>query len=189
MKVGTILDVRNRRAWRSWLAKNHRTAQEIWLVYYKKDSGIKGISYNECVEEALCYGWIDSTTKSRDEKSWLQRYTPRRPKSVLSELNKERMRKMIAAGKMTKAGLDSVAHHLTGKSRMPKRFVFPKDILAEIKKDPAAWKNYRTFSPVYRSIRIAWIDDSRTRPEVFRKRLKYFISMTAKNKRFGTIKA
>lgn len=187
MKVGTTLYVRNRKEWRSWLAKNHRTAPDIWLIYYKKDSGKVRIDYSHAVEEALCYGWIDSIAKSRDTESWVQRFTPRRPKSVLSELNKERMRKMIKAKKMRRAGLESVAHHLTANSLQPKRFIFPADILNAVRKNPAAWKHYQKFPLTYRRIRIGWIDDSRNRPETFKQRLQYFIAMTEKNKRFGTI--
>ncbi|MFA5835125.1 MAG: YdeI/OmpD-associated family protein [Bacteroidota bacterium] len=187
MIVGETLYVWTRTQWRAWLSKNHAAAKEIWLIYYKKESGKKRISYNDAVEEALCYGWIDSTAKSRDKQSWVQRFSPRRPKSNLSELNKERMRVMIKAKKMTKAGLLSVAQHLTPITQQPKRFVFPKDILLEIKKNPTAWKHYQRFPLNYRRIRIAWIDDSRIRPDEYTKRLRYFISMTEKNKRFGTV--
>jgi uncharacterized protein YdeI (YjbR/CyaY-like superfamily) len=187
MNVGTTLDVRNRREWRSWLSKNHSTAKEIWLIYYKKDSGKKRISYNDAVEEALCYGWIDSIAKAHDAQSWVQRFSPRRPKSMLSELNKERMRKMIKAKKMLRVGLERVAHHLTSNSLQPKRFIFPADILNAVRKNPTAWKHYQRFPLAYRRIRIGWIDDSRERPEYFKKRLQYFIAMTEKNKRFGTI--
>src|ERR1039458_1395740 len=105
MEVGKTLYVTNRKQWRSWLLKHHKTASDIWLVYYKKESGKRRIPYNDAVEEALCYGWIDSRTKPRDKESWVQRFTPRRKKSPLSEMNKERVRRLIKAGKMTRSGL------------------------------------------------------------------------------------
>lgn len=187
MNVGTTLDVKDRKEWRAWLAKHHATAADIWLVYYKKDSGIQRISYNDAVEEALCYGWIDSITKSRDAKSWVQRFSPRRPNSVLSEMNKERIRRLVASKKMRAPGLAAVSRHLSTLDLSPARFVFPEDILKEIRKNPVAWKHYRKFPLSYRRIRIGWIDSSRNRPEFFRKRLRYFIAKTEKNERFGMV--
>ena len=185
MEVGKTLYTADRNVWRRWLAKNHKTAKDIWLIYYKKDSGKKRIPYHEAVEEALCYGWIDSITKRRDEKSYVQRFSPRKPNSVLSGINRERIYRLIRAKKMTKAGLASIAHHLDSKTQQPKKFVFPKDILNEIRKKPVAWKNYQRFPLSYRNIRIEWIEGARNRPEIFQKRLKYFIATAEKNKRFG----
>src|SRR2546430_10940490 len=79
MEIGTTLYVKDRRQWRAWLARHHKTAPEIWLIYYKKHSGRPRIPYSDAVEEALCYGWIDSITKPVDEDRWAQRFTPRRP--------------------------------------------------------------------------------------------------------------
>lgn len=188
MKVGTSLYVTNRKQWRAWLSKHHATASEIWLIYYRKESGKPRISYNDAVEEALCYGWIDSIAKPRDSQSWYQRFSPRKPKSVLSELNKERIRRLIKAKKMTRYGLDSIRHHLTKKTSAPKKSVLPDDILAVLKSDPAAWKNFRKFPAAYKRIRVGWIDGARNRRREFKKRLRYFMKMTAANKRFGTIR-
>ena len=190
MEVGKTLYASNRKQWRSWLSKNHGTAADIWLIYFKKESGKKRIPYNDAVEEALCYGWIDSITKPRDNESWVQRFTPRRKGSPLSELNKERVRRLIKAKKMTRYGLESIRHHmerkLSGKTTL-KEFALPKDILRELKSDPVVWKNFQRFSISYKRIRIGWIDGFRRRPDVFRQRLCYFIRMTAQNKKFGTI--
>src|SRR2546428_11386211 len=112
MEITNLLEVKNRKEWRSWLSKNHKSEKEIWLVYYKKKSGKSRIPYNAAVEEALCYGWIDSTVKSIDENSYAQRFSPRKKESNLSEMNKERIRRLIEKGKMTKAGLDSIRKHL-----------------------------------------------------------------------------
>jgi uncharacterized protein YdeI (YjbR/CyaY-like superfamily) len=194
MELGELLYVEHRKQWRSWLAKNHKSATEIWLVYYKKQSGKTRISYNDAVEEALCFGWIDSTAKLVDKDSWAQRFTPRRKKSALSELNKERVRRLIKSKKMTKAGLESIQHHLEKDSSKKsdtkelKQYTLPSDILKELKRDPAAWKNFQTFPEHYKHIRVAWIDGARKRPEEFQKRLRYFIKMTAQNKKFGMLR-
>ena len=191
MEVGKTLYAPDRKRWRSWLSKNHKTAQDIWLIYFKKESGKKRIPYNDAVEEALCYGWIDSIVKPRDAESWVQRFTPRRKGSPLSELNKERVRRLIKAKKMTRYGLDTIRHHmerkLSGKTAL-KEFTLPKDILRVLKSDPVVWRNFQVFSVSYKRIRIGWIDGVRRRPDVFQQRLRYFIKMTAQNKKFGMVR-
>ncbi|MBI2427575.1 MAG: YdeI/OmpD-associated family protein [Ignavibacteriales bacterium] len=188
MNICATLYVTDRKQWRSWLSKHHKTSPEIWLIYYRKESGKPRISYNDAVEEALCYGWIDSIAKPRDKQSWYQRFSPRKPKSVLSELNKERIRRLIRAKKMTRYGLDSIKQHLTKRTSAPKKFILPKDILAVLKSDPIVWKNFQKFPAAYKMIRVGWIDGARKRPQEFKKRLRYFIKMTAANNRFGTIR-
>ena len=190
MEVGKTLYVTNRKQWRSWLSKHHKSAGDIWLVYYKKASSKRRIPYNDAVEEALCYGWIDSLTKPRDKESWVQRFSPRKKKSSLSEMNKERVRRLIKTGTMTRFGLESIQHHMDGRSaKAPKlkKFTLPPDILEALKADPGVWKNFAKFSEPYKHIRIGWIDGSRKRPEIFAQRLRYFIKMTAQNRQFGMV--
>ena len=189
MNVGKTFYAKNRREWRSWLAKHHSTAPEIWLVYYKKHSGKPRIPYNHAVEEALCYGWIDSTLKAIDADCYAQRYSPRRRTSRLSAMNLERVRRLIAAGRMTKAGLAGIEHAFDrSKDTKPDpKWTVPADILARIKQDPAAWKSFRRFPASYKRIRIGWIAAARHRPKTFEQRLRYFLKMTAKNKRFGMV--
>ena len=95
---------RDRKAWREWFLKNHEKASEIWLIKYNKFSKIPCVSYDESVEEALCFGWIDSLQKKRDKDSSIQRFSPRKPKSNWSEGNRIRARRLIAQGLMTEAG-------------------------------------------------------------------------------------
>ena len=108
--MGKTLYVIDRSQWRKWLIKNHNKEKEIWLIYYRKASGKPRIPYNDAVEEALCYGWIDSTVKGMDEERFAQRFTPRRSTSVLSEMNRERIRRLIKGKKMTSFGLKAVSH-------------------------------------------------------------------------------
>ena len=105
MKVGKTLYVAKREEWRKWLEKFHDKEKEIWLVNYKKNSCKLSIPYNDAVEEALCFGWIDSIEKGIDSERFAQRFTRRKPKSQWSETNKERVKSLIKEGKMTKAGL------------------------------------------------------------------------------------
>jgi uncharacterized protein YdeI (YjbR/CyaY-like superfamily) len=185
MEIGKKLYATNRKQWRSWLTKNHNKEKEIWLVYYRKSSGKKRIPYNHAVEEALCYGWIDSTVKKIDEKSFAQRFTPRRPNSMLFQSNKERIHRLIEQKKMTIKGINAVKHafDLSKNSKC----IIKDDLLRLLKEDKTTWKNFQKFPESYKRIRIGWIEGARTRPELFNKRLKYFLKMTAKNKKYGMV--
>lgn len=99
---------KNRQDWRKWLEENHSKATELWLVYFKKHTKMPSVSYAEAVEEALCFGWIDGKVKTIDAERYMQRYTPRKPKSIWSKINKERCLNMIAEDKMTEAGLQLI---------------------------------------------------------------------------------
>ena len=180
MEIGTKLHAKNRTEWRAWLRKNHRSAKEIWLVYYTKASGKPFIAYSDAVEEALCFGWIDSILKKHGPDSRAQRFTPRRPGSKLSEMNKARVRNLIAAKKMTAAGLAAAGD-------IDAAFRVPADILRALKKDRETWRNFQRFPDSYKRIRIGWIDGSRNRQDVFETRLNYFLKMTKQNKRFGMV--
>lgn len=187
MKIGKTLYVIEKKKWRLWLAKNHNKEKEIWLVYYKKSSGKQRISYNDAVEEALCYGWIDSIVKSMDKEKFVQRFSPRNPKSKLSQMNKERVRNLINQKKMTNAGLKAIEKVFDINSN--EKFIIPKDILNELKKNKQTWKNFGNFSDSYKRIRIGYIEHVRKlREPEFKRRLNNFIKMTAKNKRFGFVK-
>src|SRR5271157_1100794 len=113
--------------WRKWLKKNYRTEKEIWLVYYKKTSGKPRIEYNDAVEEALCFGWIDSTVKKIDDESFAQRFSRRNPKTGYSQANKERLGRLIVEGKV----MEDVLATLSDISS--EQFEIPKDILKAIK--------------------------------------------------------
>lgn len=189
MEITKTFYAKSRREWRAWLAKHHKTATEIWLIYYTKESGKPRVPYNDAVEEALCYGWIDGQHKGIDKHSWGQRFSPRRRTSSLSELNRERVRRLMAARKMTKAGLASIAHVFDAEQdHVEKRkWKLPADIAKELKRDPEVWKHFQKFSPEYKQIRIGWIVAARHRQEAFDQRLRYFVKMTKQNKRFGAI--
>jgi len=94
--------------WRQWLEKNHRSKQAVWLVHYKKKSGVPTISWSEAVDEALCFGWIDSIRKSLDNETFIQFFSRRKPNGTWSKVNKEKIRQLIEAGLMTQAGLESI---------------------------------------------------------------------------------
>jgi uncharacterized protein YdeI (YjbR/CyaY-like superfamily) len=186
MEIGKTLYVKDRKSWRAWLRKNHNKKSEIWLLYYKLNSGKQRIPYNDSVEEALCYGWIDSIIKPIDEEKYAQRFSPRRPGSQLSETNRERVRRLIRSRRMTKAGLAAIKHAFQ-QAEKPKRVTLADDVLKALKADKQAWANFQKFPQTYKRIRIWWIEASRIRPRIFKQRLAYFIKMTAQNKRFGMV--
>ncbi len=173
------LYVTDRKEWRKWLEKNFDKAKEIWLIYPKKSSGKPRILYNDAVEEALCFGWIDSILKTLDEENTIQRFSPRDLKSDYSQPNKERL-KWLAKEKMLLPSIHDKVEDI-----LKEKFVFPTDILNAIKKDKIAWTNYKEFSESYKRIRIAYIDTARKRPEEFTKRLANFIKKTRENKQIG----
>ena len=171
--------VKTRKEWRDWLSQHHDTNTGIWLVFYKKHARKPSLEYDAMVEEALCFGWIDSTTKRINDKKFAQKFSPRNPKSSYSQANKERLRILIKKKKIIKEVLDSLGNILDEK------FIIPKDILKELKANKKVWKNFQKFPEAYQRIRIGFVDGSRNRPDFFRRRLDYLIKMTEKNKKFG----
>jgi uncharacterized protein YdeI (YjbR/CyaY-like superfamily) len=179
MEITKTLHVTNRKDWRAWLRKHYKTQKEIWLVYYKKETGKPRIVYNDAVEEALCFGWIDSTHKTLDEKRTAQRFSPRKSNSEYSPANKERLRKLVKQRKVIKEVRESLGDILQEK------FEISKDILQAIQANDEAWRNFQGFSEAYKRIRIGFIEGARKRPAEFKKRLRHFIKMTEKNKMYG----
>jgi uncharacterized protein YdeI (YjbR/CyaY-like superfamily) len=173
------LYVTNRNQWRKWLSNNFENEKEIWLILPKKSSGIQRITYNDTVEEALCFGWIDSTVRTLDEKNTIQRFTPRNPRSTYSQSNKERIKWLHSKNLLHPSVKETVKYILS------EEFVYPKDIIKAIKKDKIAWINFNKYSPSYKRIRVAYIDGARNRPKEFNKRLFNFIEKTKNNKIIG----
>lgn len=179
MDITQTLYVTNPKDWRKWLKKHHKTEKEIWLVYYKKETGKPRIAYNDAVEEALCFGWIDSIAKTLDKERTVQRFSPRKPRAKYSQANTERLRTLVAKKRVIKEVVESLGNILNEK------FKTAPDILKAIKANKEAWKNFQKFSEAYKRIRIAFIEGARKRPQEFDKRLRHFIQMTEKNRMFG----
>jgi uncharacterized protein YdeI (YjbR/CyaY-like superfamily) len=174
----------DRKEWRKWLEAHFETEEDIWLEYPLKKTGKTRILYNDAVEEALCFGWIDNTVKALNDEASIQRFCRRRKKSTFSQPNIERL-KWLAE--------NNLIHHSIKEdvlNTIQQAFVFPEDILKQLKSDKDVWANYCSFSDSYKRIRIAYINDARKRPDEFEKRLNNFIDKTQKNKRikgFGGI--
>ena len=167
-----IFHTSEREQWRKWLAEHFATETEVWFVFPMKESGDPALSYNDAVEEALCFGWIDSTIRHIDPAHRAQRFTPRKKGSLYSRPNIERLIWLEERGMLHPDIRDSVLPLI----RVP--YCFPADILAAVKADAAAWEHYEALSEPYKRIRIAYIDAARRRPEEFQKRLENFIRKT-----------
>ncbi|MEM9921004.1 MAG: YdeI/OmpD-associated family protein [Bacteroidota bacterium] len=165
-----------REEFREWLVNHFDREGEIWLLYPKKATGKARILYNDAVEEALCFGWIDSIIKTFDEWHSMQRFSRRRAGSHFSQANKERLRWLYERGLLHPSICDQA------KEIVAEPFVFPEDILERVGEDAQAWKHFQHLSDAYKRIRIAYIDSARKRPEEFQKRLQNFISKTRENK-------
>jgi uncharacterized protein YdeI (YjbR/CyaY-like superfamily) len=172
---------KDRREWRAWLQKNHGKLSEIWLIYYKKDSGRPRVPYEDAVEEALCFGWIDGKIKKLDEDRFAQRFTPRTLRSPWNQANIQRAERLIAEGKMTAAGL---AAFKSDKRRetpvLPTEM--PKELEAKFRKQTAAWKNYQNFPPYYRRMTAGWVASAK-KEETRLGRLEKLIEFSARNER------
>ncbi|KAJ3319461.1 hypothetical protein HDU93_003687 [Gonapodya sp. JEL0774] len=170
-----------RAAWRAWLQGNHSTELEVWMLYQGRAADRKphDITYLDAVEEALCFGWIDSTKKVHDGFT-AQRFSPRTKKSNWTELNKERARSLIAAGKMTPAG-ESVLPDLTDGP-----LVLASDVENALKMDSTVWRHFKNFPERYKKVRISLIEEVRRKDKKeFERRLEILVDRTRKGQMYG----
>ncbi|WP_340820752.1 YdeI/OmpD-associated family protein [Methanolobus sp. WCC4] len=190
------LYVSDRDEWRKWLDEHHDKKSEIWLVYYKKHTSKPTIPYDDAVEEAICFGWIDSVVRKLDDEKYMQKFTPRKSKSNWSYLNKERARKMIKAGKMTDAGCEKIRELLeedknglkvskkeTNKEAK-KKLVIPPNVKKALSANKRASEYFNNLAPGYKRNYIEWILDAK-REETRQRRLKELIKRLEENKKPG----
>jgi uncharacterized protein YdeI (YjbR/CyaY-like superfamily) len=189
LEMKTKLCVSSREEWRTWLQKNHDKSDVVWLVYYKKHTGKPSINYADSVEEALCFGWIDSIKKSIDEERYAYKFTPRRSKSKWSPLNIKRAKKLIDKGEMTQAGLELFNQRVDYsdefiKARASKELSIPAEIEAVLKSNGEAWKNFTNLAPGYKKQYVGWLVTAK-KPETKERRLKKAIQLLKENKKLG----
>ena len=178
----------DRAAWREWLDWHHAARTQVWLLLHKKHVEEPSVSYQEAVEEALCWGWIDGLTKRWDERSYAVRFTPRKPTSVWSESNVERVTRMIAEGRMTPAGqalVDEAKRRGTWDEAASGRLeVTPPDLEAALAGVPAARERWTTWAPSHRRQYIYWVLDAK-RPETRARRVAETVRRAAAGIRPG----
>jgi len=182
-----IISFKSQKDWAIWLAKNHSTSSGIWLRLFKKDSGVPSVTYAEALDEALCYGWIDGQLDKYDEKSWLRKFTPRRPKSVWSKRNIEHVNRLTRAGKMKPAGLKEVEAAKADDRwdrayDSPSAMRVPDDFLEELSKNKKAKAFFETLNKA-NTYAIAWRLQTAKKPETRAQRMKAILDLLAKGQK------
>jgi uncharacterized protein YdeI (YjbR/CyaY-like superfamily) len=183
---------KSRRAWREWLKKHHATSSGIWLVYAKKHTKIPSLTYNDAVEEALCFGWIDSLIHPIDDSYYRQVFTPRKAKSLWSALNRKRVERLIEAGLMTAAGLALITlakKSGTWKAHAPSEtLTVPPELRIAIEANPSAKKNWPTYTESQRKMFLYTVHGAK-RPETRAKRVARVIEIVSSGVSFSQVVA
>jgi uncharacterized protein YdeI (YjbR/CyaY-like superfamily) len=187
--MGNALFFENREDWRSWLEKNHDKETEVWLVHYKKSPGKRGMTLEESVEEAICFGWIDGKLRKMDDERFVLRFSPRKAKSVWSKINKERAERLTESGRMTDAGLAKIEEakksgfwNLAYTNKIKE--AMPSDLKKALMKDKRAWENFQRFANSYRNMYIDWVNAAKT-DETRRRRIKKTVEQSLQNKKLS----
>jgi uncharacterized protein YdeI (YjbR/CyaY-like superfamily) len=184
------LYVTDRQQWRDWLSEHHAAEKEVWLLYYKKHTGKPRIPYDDAVEEAICFGWIDSTVRRIDDETYAQRFTPRTDPYRWSDSNVRRARSMIEAGKMTSAGLDRIKVDLdaapSGRAdaRAGEEPVLPEHLERLIRGNARAWAGFTGLTDAQRRLYIRWIMDAK-KDETRLRRVRSAIELLEQGKKLG----
>jgi uncharacterized protein YdeI (YjbR/CyaY-like superfamily) len=178
--------------WRKWLEKNHSISVGVWMIYFKKESSKRKFTYVDAVEEALCFGWIDSQPRKIDDKKSALKFTPRKPKSIWSKLNKQRIEKLIEQKLMRPAGLGKIEQAkkdgswniLNSSDHHADNNTLPEELKKAFSKNKKALANFNGFAPGYRKRFFFWIDNAKT-PETKAARIKQTLLMASANKKPG----
>jgi uncharacterized protein YdeI (YjbR/CyaY-like superfamily) len=186
------LYVHNGHDWREWLSRNHDKSKEVWLVYYKKQTGKPSVSYDDSVEEALCFGWVDSIIRKIDDEKYARKFTPRKIKTRWSTANKKRVEKMIREGKMTEAGLARIEeakaygewHKIRVSGLHGKKLVIPPYFAAALQTNKKALAYFDKLANSYKRNFILWIDSAK-KEETRKKRIAEAIGLLERNRKLG----
>jgi uncharacterized protein YdeI (YjbR/CyaY-like superfamily) len=182
-----IIPFASAEAWGTWLEENHATSDGLWLKFARKGSGIESVSFAEALNVALCYGWIDSQANGFDDHYWLQRFTPRRPRSKWSKRNRDKAARLIAEGRMKPAGLREV-ERARADGRWDAAYdpqstaTVPEDLRRELEKDVEAREFFATLDSANRYAILHRIQDAR-RPETRARRIKKYVAMLHEGKK------
>lgn len=185
------LEVTTREDWREWLIDNHASVTEVWIVFYKKYTGLPSLSYDDAVEEAICFGWIDSIIKRLDERRFVRKFTPRKAGSNWSEINKARARKMVDAARMTDAGLKAIEKAKRSGEwdskheppRIPSDGI-PEELAEAFSKHPKAREGFESLAPSYRRKYAMWIASAK-RPETRQRRTREAVEKLKRHEKLG----
>jgi uncharacterized protein YdeI (YjbR/CyaY-like superfamily) len=181
------LRVRSVRQWRDWLDEHHAAEPEIWLVFYKRDTGVASIEYSDALDEALCFGWVDSLVKRLDERRYARKFTPRRADSRWSDANRKRYAELKAGGRLRPAGIKrppTDRGYGPRPPRLPLPSTLPPYIQAAFRDHPAARRHFEALAPSHRRRYVAWIESAK-REETKLRRLQEAIRLLAGGKMLG----
>jgi len=190
MRKMKTVEVKNRAEWRAWLAAHYDKETEIWLVYYKKGTGIASIDYGSSVEEALCYGWVDSIIKKLDETKYARKFTPRKDDSKWSHSNKKRVKKLLKEGLITEYGLQKIeVAKQSGMWDAPDQrpeltFEMPAEFAEALRKNKRAQETFENLMPTYQKQYLGWIEIAK-RPETKQKRIEESLQLLSEGKKLG----
>jgi len=186
MPVKTLrtLKVRSRREWRNWLQQHHDSETEIWLIFHKQHADETSIGYTDAIEEALCFGWVDSLVARLDEDRYARKFTPRKPNSRWSTINRQRYADLKARGLMAAPGLAREPTSRSGDAPRPSMAAIPSYIETKLRANARAWEHFERLAPSYRRLYIGWIDSAK-REETKEKRLREAIDLLAAGKKLG----
>ena len=167
LDINQALFFKNRTQWRKWLEQNHDKASEALVIHYRKDSGKKGLNHFEAVEEALCFGWIDSILRRLDNERFVLKYTPRKANSVWSKVNKDKAEQLIKAGLMTPAGMAKIEEakkngNWDNAYTSLIKETLPTDLKQALMRNKKAWYNFQKFATTYRNMYTGWLDSAKT---------------------------
>ena len=183
-KNAPTFHAKTRKEWRKWLEKNHQSEKSVWLIIYHQSSEVKTVYYEEAVEEAICFGWIDSIAHKRDEESKYQFFAQRKPKSNWSKANRERAQKMIDQGLMAPSGqklIDMAKKTGTWEALVDvQNSIIPEDLQKQLNKNKMALKNFLAFPPSSKRIILEWILNAK-KAETREKRIEETVSLAAQN--------
>ena len=177
------VDARTPDQWRKWLTDHHDSESEVWLVFHKRHTGSRSIDYGDAVDEALCFGWVDSLIKRLDNNRYAIKVTPRKPTSKWSDINRKRWNELKATGLLAPAGLAAAptANRYAAHPPIPK---LPAYIAKAIKTNIKAWQFFQQLAPTYQRDFVVWIHMAK-RPETREKRIRESIALLAAGKKLG----
>ena len=178
------LDVQDRQEWRKWLEEHYASTSEIWLVFHKRHTGIVTLSYDDAVEEALCFGWIDSILRRLDEALYARKFTPRRAGSRWSTINRRRYADLKSRGLLAAPGLERAATRRSGDAPRPSVLALPPYLEETLKTNPGAWQYFEQLAPSYRRAYIGWIESAK-RQETRERRLREALGLLEAGKKLG----
>ena len=188
IKTSKIVSFRSGKEWHRWLSANHaKTDEGVWLRLFKKDSGQATVTYDEALDEALCYGWIDGQKRTHDSVSWIQRFTPRRKRSMWSKRNRQHVARLIKEKRMTTAGLREIKAakkdgRWDGAYDSPKNMKIPVVFLRRLQKNKQAYAFFKTLNKA-NTYAIAWRLQTAVKPETKERRMQALLDMLEQGKK------